>query len=257
MSHKITLAFIAVLIVLTSSLYGGELATAASVSTTIQFSGYQWDVRSGTGGPGPNTWDPANVWVDAQGALHLKITAQGGAWSCAEVSTKKRFGFGRYQFQVISPLDQLDRNVVLGLFNYPTPDVGVDGTNEIDIEFARWGDEANPPGNYTVWPAQAGLAPRTHPFSFALDGTYTTHRFTWSSRRIFFQSLYGHRNDNRNRFASWVYRPSAYAKYIPQKPMPVHLNLWLFQGLPPTDGQEVEAIVKSFKFTKLVASSGE
>ncbi len=268
MSHRIILALVAAMLaLLMSSLNQGGLVSAgateetpnlptAASGSTLWFSGYQWDVRSGTGGPGPNNWDRANVWVDAQGALHLKLANQGGTWSCAEVSTRKRLGFGRYQFQVIGRIDQLDRNVVLGLFNYPTPDVGGDGTNEIDIEFARWGDQANPIGNYTVWPARAGLAERSHTFPFALTGTFTTHRFTWNSRQIFFQSLYGHRNDNRNQFASWVYKPAAYSKYIPQKPLPVHLNLWLYRGLPPTDGQTVEVIVKRFTFTPLAANSG-
>jgi len=39
----------------------------------IEFSGYTWEVRSGTGGPGPNTFVASNVLVDANGYLHLKI----------------------------------------------------------------------------------------------------------------------------------------------------------------------------------------
>ena len=31
--------------------------------------------------------------------------------------------------------------------------------------------------------------------------------------------------------------------------MPVHINLWLFKGLPPKDRQEVEVIIRDFKFT--------
>jgi hypothetical protein len=31
--------------------------------------------------------------------------------------------------------------------------------------------------------------------------------------------------------------------------MPVHINLWLFQGRPPKDGQEVEVIIRGFKYT--------
>jgi hypothetical protein len=31
--------------------------------------------------------------------------------------------------------------------------------------------------------------------------------------------------------------------------MPVHLNLWLFKGLPPKDGREVEIVVQAFEFT--------
>jgi len=105
----------------------------------IEFGGYTWAVRSGRGGPGPNVWDENNVWMDTSTNLHLKISQRDGKWSCAEVTMKKRLGFGRYQFQTTGRLDRVDDNVVLGLFNYPTGDVGQDGTHEIDIEFARWG----------------------------------------------------------------------------------------------------------------------
>ncbi len=117
------------------------LVTGATAhSGNISFSGYTWDVRpAGTGGPGPNDWDPDNVWVDAAGYLHLKLTHRNGRWYSSEVYTRDRLGFGRYQFSLIGRVDQLDKNIVFGLFNYPTPDVGVDTTREIDIEFSRWG----------------------------------------------------------------------------------------------------------------------
>jgi hypothetical protein len=56
---------------------------------TIQFSGALWYVKSHSTpvGPGPNYFSdsPCNVWVDAQGRLHLKITREEGRWLCAEV----------------------------------------------------------------------------------------------------------------------------------------------------------------------------
>jgi hypothetical protein len=105
----------------------------------IEFGGYTWAVRSGRGGPGPNVWDENNAWLDASTNLHLKISQRDGKWSCAEVTMRRRLGFGRYQFQATGRLDRFDDNVVLGLFNYLTGDVGPDGTHEIDIEFAWWG----------------------------------------------------------------------------------------------------------------------
>jgi hypothetical protein len=115
-------------------------ACAFSQAKTIRFSGYDWIVRpSGTGGPGPNQWDENNVWVDGSGYLHLKLSQRAGRWYCSEVYTKDRLAFGSYQFWVIGHVDKLDQNVVFGLFSYPTPDVGPDGTNELDIEFAKWG----------------------------------------------------------------------------------------------------------------------
>jgi hypothetical protein len=228
----------------------GAPASSGVNAQTITFGGYQWQVKSGTNlGPGPNTWNASNVWLDSQGALHLKISHANGVWSCAEVDMTQSLGFGTYQFQVTGRIDQLDKSVVLGLFNYPTPDVGPDGTNEIDIEFAHWGNAAWPNGNYTVWPAKAGVKQTSSTFNFKLNGNATTHRFTWKSQSILFQSLNGHRDDNKQQFAHWLFKPTDYTSQIPQKPIPVMLNLWLFQGQPPSDGNEVELVVSSFKFT--------
>lgn len=230
-------------------LLGLFLAPAlATESAEIQFGGYTWTVRSGRGGPGPNAWDPRNVWLDSATNLHLKISQRDGVWSCAEITMRQRLGFGRYQFQTIGRLDQLDDNVVLGLFNYPTADLGPDGTHEIDIEFARWGNARNPMGNFTVWPAEKGQKHVTKSFPFSLADHHATHRFTWGRDQILFQSLQGHRDDNREELGRWLYRPPEPARLISQQAMPVHLNLWLFKGLPPKNGQEVEVILRAFEF---------
>ena len=132
---------------------------SAQAQTTVQFSGYVWDVRqAGTGGPGPNCWDPKSVQVDASGRLHLRLTRRDGQWRCAEVSTQKSFGFGRYEFDIVGPLDKFDPNVVLGLFDYPNPGQGPDGTNEIDIEYSRWGKPSALPASATIYPATAQQA---------------------------------------------------------------------------------------------------
>lgn len=225
------------------------LPPAASALTTLTFSGYKWNVRSGQGGPGPNNWRSANVWVDANGWLHLKISKINGQWYAAELTSQKFFGFGRYQFQVIGRVDQFDRNIVLGLFNYPTASIGPDGTNEIDIEYSHWGNPAYPIGNFTVWPAQVGLTPRSHTFNLTLANANTTQRFTWASNHILFQGLRGFTDTNTGQYAAWNYAPVAYLDHIPQHAMPVHLNLWLFQGNAPVNGLPVEIIIKSFKFT--------
>jgi len=221
---------------------------------TIQFSGYEWIVRdqgSDLSGPGPNLWDGSNVWVDESGSLHLELSHAKDGWHSSEVTMTQRLGFGRYQFQVIGPIGQLDPNIVLGLFNYPTEDVGPDGTNEIDIEFAHWGNPAAPIGNFTVWPVQDGVTNTSVSFPVELNGTYTTHRFTWESQQIFFQSLHGHTDGNENEFANWLYQPEEPSAHISQQPMPIHINLWLFQGQPPTNGSEVEVIIHNFSFTPI------
>ena len=213
----------------------------------IQLGGFDWTVRSGQGGPGPNRWDERNVWLDSATNLHLRISQQNGAWTCAEVVMQKRLGFGRYEFHVTGRLDLLDENVVLGLFNYPTGDVGPDGTHEIDIEFARWGVTRNPVGNFTVWPVARGQKQTTKSFSLNLSGDKTTHQFDWSREQILFQSLAIGDNDQRELFR-WLYHPQEPSREISREPMPVHINLWLFRGRPPKNGRDVEIIIRCFKF---------
>ena len=44
----------------------------AAGAATLHFAGYDWTVKSGDGlGPGPCDWRESNVWVDAEGDLHL------------------------------------------------------------------------------------------------------------------------------------------------------------------------------------------
>lgn len=215
----------------------------------INFSGYEWQVKGNvTVGPGPNNWSSDNVWIDEDG-LHLKITQQDGKWYCAEIYTTMNLGFGKYQFDVIGRIDQFDPNIVLGLFNFPefvAP--GEEETNEIDIEIARWSSSENPNGNFLVWPSVPGLKRAWHKFSFSLNGNYTTHRFDWTSKKVEFQSLHGHTNNNEHQIAAWSYQPDDSLERIPQQPLRLHMNLWLFQGQPPTDLQEVEVIISNFQF---------
>jgi len=218
----------------------------------LKFSGYDWLVRPDeTDMPGPdkpNNWRSNNVWVDEDGLLHLKITQENGKWYCAEIHTTKNLGFGKYQFHVIGRIDLFDPNIVLGLFNFEEGVPG-NGKNEIDIEIARWGKPGKPNGHFTVWPSVGGLERTEHDFSFSLNGTYTTHRFVWTSEKVDFQSLHDHTNNDEFQIAAWSYQRDVSSKKIPQQPLRVHINLWLYDGKPPIDKKEVEVIIKSFQFT--------
>lgn len=229
------------------------LSVGSLGAKTFQFSGYQWEVRptEESGGPGPNHWDENNAFLDARGYLHLKLTQRDGEWYCSEVYTHEALGFGLYEFSIVGRVDALDPNLVFGLFNYPDADVGPDGTNEIDIEFSHWGVPANPIDNYTVYPAVDGVAPAERSYPIALRGAgQSTHSFSWTPESIFFQSFRGASRAGPL-LASWLYQPRQPQVHIPQSLLPVHINLWLFQGNAPTDGQEVDLIVRSFRFTPM------
>lgn len=225
-----------------------EIITTADVNaaaaSTISFSGYTWQVRDqGSSGPGPNYWSGNNVWVDSNGWLHLKITkdAATGRWYCAEVISNQTFGYGSYIWEVEGAVDKLDKNIVLGLFNYKSGD---NGHHEIDIEFARWGNNAWHNYNYTVYPA-TGSGSVSHTNELTLNGTYTTHKFYRNSTSVSYRGYHGFTTDNANSFFPWT-TPAGFN--VSTLSLPVHMNLWLFNGLAPSNAAEVEIIIHSFKF---------
>jgi len=222
-----------------------------TLTSTLSFSGYTWEIRpsSGQAGPGPNYWSASNVWVDANGFLHLKAAYNPTThhWECAEVYTQASLGYGTYQWQVEGTLGSFDKNVVLGLFNYS----GNDGYDEMDIEIARWGNASANNLNYTIWPATGATATRaSYTASFTTPGgTYTTHRFKRTANSVKLQSLYGFYDDDTNQFQTKTFTTPGTS--ISTLAMPVHMNLWFFSGRAPSDGQNVEVIIHSFKFTPL------
>ncbi|MDB5014049.1 MAG: hypothetical protein JWQ25_2251 [Daejeonella sp.] len=224
------------------------LTSDAKVSaTTIQFSGYSWTVKnSGCDlfGPGPIVWNEQNVWVDSSGRLHLKLCKNPitNRWECAEVKSVQSFRYGTYEWKVEGAVNALDRNVVLGFFNYN----GQDGLHEMDIEFARWGVQANLPLNYTVYPTSTGHPTYHNAYDFTMDGTYTTHRFTRTNKTVVYKSLGGFQDGDINLFRT----ATCAAPYtVSTLSMPIYMNLWLFQGVSPTNNTSVEIIIHSFKYT--------
>ncbi len=224
--------------------YGVTLSAVchAENGKKILFSGYEWVVKSGRHGPGNNDWSPDNVWVDKDGFLHLKITFRHEAWSCAELMSVDNFAYGRYQFLLVGAIDRLDPNIVLGLFVYPA-EGNTDPDSEIDIEFTRWGEVVRPIGNYTVT-----AAGQTQPFDFSLDGSYSAHQFNWTEREVTFESFFGHIIKDEARFRQWSYQSAGFEDEKVQPPVRVHMNLWLFRGEAPLNGQEQEVIIKKFMF---------
>ncbi len=209
------------------------------LARTITWSGYDWTVKSGTMGPGPNNWsdDPTNVFVDDQGRLHLTITNRSGEWYCTEIISNKTLGYGTYTFNV-SPITDLDPNAVFGMFTY------LNDTHEIDIEYSQWGNTADSNNcGFTVQPSSGGLTQYNHHRFTVSQPRLTQNSFTWIPANVAFETK------TTTTTTTWVV-DSANA-YIPDSSMEkVRLNLWLYQGTAPQNGLAQEVIIDSFEFTK-------
>jgi hypothetical protein len=228
------------------------LLPGTSLGKRLHFSGYDFKIKEGTAlGPGPNDWARSQASVDTKGRLHLRFSEKDGKWYAGEVQSISKFGFGTYRIVFEGNIGGQDKNVVFGFFNYPTADVGPDGTNEIDIEFARWGDRANAPLNYTVWPVDPGLDNAHQSFVFRRGGRKSVHQFTWSPDSVVYASAEIDDDGSAGNTAGWTFAPKNPQARIGQDPMPVHFNLWGFQGRLPSDDKPVEVVIDSFEYTPL------
>lgn len=104
---------------------------------SVTWSGRPWKLTNGHMA-GVALGDPANIAIDANGYLHLRIVQQNGKWTAAELFTTENLGFGTYQWIVEGNVYAMDPTTVLGLFTYgPTHHIGTDAEDEIDIEFSQ------------------------------------------------------------------------------------------------------------------------
>lgn len=168
-------------IVLSNFSYVGTNRTdGGNPAGSFEWSGYTWTKRNDTlSSPGPCYWNSSNIWVDGDNKLHLRIHKVGSTWQCAELDSADTFGYGTFTVTVESELN-FDPSIVLGIFTY------TNDTNEIDIEFAKWGDSSFGNFQYSVQPTLVDHG------TINLDGyNETTQRIIWMPSYVKFDSYYG------------------------------------------------------------------
>ncbi len=258
-----------------------EIAHVETLPRTIEFAQLTWDVKDSAGGlagPGPNHFsaDDESVWVDDQGRLHLTISKRDGKWLCTEVVTQAPNGYGEYEFRLVGEVDNLDPNVILGLFTWDNNTWKTDANSEIDIELTRWSDPDAKNLHYAVHP---GWGPDTvsgrHPervkqIDMALEGEESTHAIHWSPTLVTCASYQGAGQDSDKLIARFDFdntnppritnnaQGETTGPILIPKPSPTthaRINLWLNDadrdklGDPPTDGQPIEVIISGFRYT--------
>ncbi|HNR32849.1 MAG TPA: hypothetical protein PKI11_18300, partial [Candidatus Hydrogenedentes bacterium] len=228
--------------------------------------GYDWSVkrRDFPAGPGGNYFSDAEdaVWADEKG-LHLTISERDGHLACTEVILNASYGYGAYRVVTGSRVDMLDPNVVFGMFTWETA-AYQEYYRELDIEFARWGNAAlDTNAQYVVQPCSAcpGCGDHCHRFRADLtdEDSELTSYLVWTPDRAEFRSYYG-------KYGAGEVPPAeqlAGYKVFEGADIPVpgnenfRLNLWLFNGTAPTDGQPVEVLVTDFAWQPEPPAWGE
>jgi beta-glucanase (GH16 family) len=210
--------------------------TVCGAPNTLQWAGHTWHVRTGGGKPcASGVWDSRGVWVDEAGDLHLKLLEEpSGDFACAEIDSVERFGYGDYQFQVSGPIGNADPYVDFGICLYPPHDVGPDSTNELDIEFSRWGQSFGDQVYYTVWN-------RTHPgnrhyqFGIPDDVSSATFDLVWSPEHVEWRS------------SLQPDQTVSYSDDVANRPQTMIINLWLYKKTKPASTAPIEYVIKPMK----------
>ncbi|MCC6587115.1 MAG: hypothetical protein IT168_10520 [Bryobacterales bacterium] len=213
----------------------------------LRFGGFDWYVKTSVvpTGPGPETPNyfldsPNNVYIDALGRLHLRISRCGDTWCSSEIFTEKTLGFGTYRLTVETDVSKIDSNAVLGAFTWNHRAEA--NHREIDIEFSKWSRPAE------VNNAQYVIQPYEQPgnmrrFAIPSGSGSTTHFINWNRDRVTFQSqtLAG------QSIQSWTYSNNI---AIPENALGTqfHLNFYLNNSIPPTTNAEQEVIISNFGF---------
>lgn len=207
---------------------------------TIQFSGYEWQVRNVSSGRGGrnNTYSNANAWTDANGFLHLRIAQNAGEWSCAEVKLSRSLGYGTYLF-VVRDVSQLEPAAVLGLFTWDEADAG-QNHREMNIELARWGDLGSKNAQYVVQPYYVPA----NVVRFNAPAGALTHSLRWQAGQAAFKTVRGTAANGpgvvaEHTFTTGVPAPGGES---------IHLNLYIFGNAKNPFQKDVEVVIEKFEY---------
>ncbi len=220
---------------------GEGLAPILPSPKIVNFSGYEWTTSTGPifRAGSRNFFDPANVWTDERGALHLRISGSPGKWTAAELKLTRSLGYGTYRFQV-RDVSHLEPSALLTLITWDG--VGTErNRRELDVELGRWGYLDNDNIHYVVQPYYVPA----HFVAFRTPAGVYTHSFRWEPGQVTFSTVAGSSNTDAGRvinqhvFTSGVPSPGGES---------VRIALYVFhQGqIPPKNENAV--IIDKFEY---------
>jgi hypothetical protein len=206
---------------------------------TVSFSGYEWKTSTGPifRAGSRNFFDPANVSVDKNGALHLSIRGSPEHWTAAEVKLNAALGYGTYRFQV-EDITHLEPSAILTLVTWDG--VGTErNRRELDVELARWGFVDNTNVHYVVQPY---YVPANFVRSRVPSGVFT-YAFRWEPGQVTFSTMTGSGDSgrviNQHVFSSGVPTPAGQT---------VRISFYVFaRGQVPLKNEN-EVVIDKFEY---------
>lgn len=209
---------------------------------TIQFSGYEWDVRStaSEGRGGVYRYETDNAWTDGDGALHLRVVNKEGKWTCAEVNLRRSLGYGSYRFTV-RDVSQLAPALVLSMFTRDDASKPDENHSELDIEVSRWDDPLSKNAQYVVQPYYVA----TNVARFFAPSGPLTYSFEWMPKKATFRTIREVTGTKQGRLiAEHIFNSGV----PPSGDEVVHLDLYLFGNAANPIGKPAEVVFDKFEY---------
>ena len=211
------------------------------VSKIVHFSGYDWRVQTAASGRSgqPNFYDPANVWTDDKGFLHLRIQEHSGVWSCGEVSLIRSLGYGSYVF-VVRDTSHLGPSAALGLYtadDFRTSDIPDE--MEIELNHRVIADSKN--AQYAVQPFYIS----ENLVRFIAPAGVLTHTLRWEPGRASFKTVRGSATDpNAAKVAEHIFTSGV---PTPKKET-THIDFYVHRRSNDWPLKEEEVVIERFEF---------
>ncbi len=213
---------------------------------TFNLSGIKWKKRISehNSGPGNNTFGlhERNVYLDKDGNINLKIKKTGRTYSCAEIYSDSFFGKGRYEITIATNTKQFSPQMVLGIFLYDQ--TASPHFNEIDIEYAQWGNKDIENAQYAIHTNNNIEVSR---FYIPKKKLLSKHTIDISNQDIIITtSIYNKRN---NEFDLFEEKKFVNPQEFDYRNTRFHFNLWLTDTPEKKVGKNPKVKIKSFKYT--------
>jgi hypothetical protein len=210
----------------------------SSPAPTLQFSGYQWEMRQTASeqdrNKSPNV--PASAWTDRNGFLHLRVSKAEDHWVSAEVKLSRTLGYGSYRF-VVHDVSHLEPAAVFALFTWDE----LGPPREMDIEISRWGESEDKNAQYVVQPY---IVP-ANTIRFDAPAGVLTYWMDWEPGRVAFKTIRG----SRPHGVSDVVAEHVFTSGVPAAGSErIHMSAYSYGNQRGPLQHEFEVVIEKFEF---------
>ena len=214
--------------------------------STFLFKKFKWHnkISQEHTGPGNNIFGihKRNVNIDKKGNINLTIKRIKDGYSCAEFYSDALFSEGKFETIIKTNIKHFSPQMVLGIFLY---DATADPHyNEVDIEFAQWGNTDQKNAQFAV---HTNDNPHVHRFVIPSKKRLTKHIIDISDQDIKISSLFYNKKTKHYEIIEekTLKKPEEF-KFLNTR---FHFNLWLTDTPNKQVGKNPKVKIISFKYT--------